>query len=68
MIVRNKLKSRRYFRSHPRVGYLPVQTVDEGVPIETRSITPSNAASQSLHSHVQLFAQRYLIRSGQISI
>lgn len=28
--LRNKFKSARYFKKHPRVGYLPVQTVLEG--------------------------------------
>ena len=29
-IIRNKFKSKRHFRKHPKMGYLPVQTVLEG--------------------------------------
>jgi hypothetical protein len=60
-VMKNKLKSKRYFRSHPRIGYLPVQTVDEGAPIESRSTTPANPSTQHLHGHVEVFAERLVI-------
>lgn len=33
-VLKNKFRSKRYFRKHPRLGYLPVQTVLEGESIE----------------------------------
>lgn len=33
-VCKNKLRSKRYFKKHPRLGYLPVQTVKEGDQIE----------------------------------
>ncbi len=33
-VLKNKFRSKRYFRKHPRLGYLPVQTVLEGDSIE----------------------------------
>lgn len=29
-VLKNKFKSKRYFKKHPRLGFLPVQTVLEG--------------------------------------
>ena len=34
-VVRNKFKSKRYHQKHPRVGYLPVQSVLEGDDLES---------------------------------
>jgi len=45
-VVQNKFRRRRYFRSHPRLGYLPVQSVAEGTPIEARNTPPFNPATQ----------------------
>ena len=33
-VFKNKFRSKRYFKKHPRLGYLPVQTVLEGDTIE----------------------------------
>jgi hypothetical protein len=33
-VVKNKFKTKRHFRKHPRLGYLPVQTVLEGDALE----------------------------------
>ena len=34
-VFKNKFRSKKYFKKHPRRGYLPVQTVLEGDPIES---------------------------------
>ncbi|VDM97496.1 unnamed protein product [Thelazia callipaeda] len=54
MIVRNKLRS----KSKTRIGYLPVQTVDEGPPLETNNVTPLNPATEPIHYRIQLCARR----------
>lgn len=33
-VFKNKFRSKRYFKKHPRLGYLPVQTVLEGDQLE----------------------------------
>ena len=33
-VFKNKFRSKRYFKKHPRLGYLPVQTVLEGDTLE----------------------------------
>ena len=38
-IIRNKFKSKRYFKKHPKRGYLPVQTVLEGDALESPNNT-----------------------------
>lgn len=54
LIVKNKLRS----RSKTRIGYLPVQTVDEGPPLETSSVTPVNPTTEPVHGRIQLCARR----------
>lgn len=41
--LRNKFKSKRYFKKHPRLGYLPVQTALEGAatPSDLQSVVSS---------------------------
>ncbi|KAJ7403655.1 Dystrophin-related protein 2 [Pitangus sulphuratus] len=34
-VLKNKFRSKKYFAKHPRLGYLPVQTVLEGDNLET---------------------------------
>lgn len=34
-VLKNKFRTKRYFAKHPRMGYLPVQTVLEGDNMET---------------------------------
>lgn len=34
-VLKNKFRSKKYFAKHPRLGYLPVQTVLEGDNMET---------------------------------
>ena len=60
-IIRNKFKSKRHFKRHPRVGYLPVQTVLEGDDLESPAPSPSHTlhhTSQDMHSRLELYANR----------
>lgn len=56
--LRNKFKSKRYFKKHPRVGYLPVQTVLEGDTLESPAPSPQHSMlpHQEMHSRLELFA------------
>ncbi|CAK1594213.1 unnamed protein product [Parnassius mnemosyne] len=62
--LRNKFKSARYFKKHPRVGYLPVQTVLEGDALESPAPSPQHAcgagagAGDDMHSRLELYASR----------
>ncbi|VVC26815.1 Hypothetical protein CINCED_3A012694 [Cinara cedri] len=60
--LRNKFKSKRYFKKHPRVGYLPVQSVLEGDALESPSPSPqhSNTASTipDVHNRLEMYASR----------
>ncbi|XP_034253175.1 dystrophin isoform X3 [Thrips palmi] len=47
--LRNKFKSKRYFKKHPRVGYLPVQTVLEGDNLESPAPSPQHSGIMSGH-------------------
>uniref|UniRef100_A0A915CJC2 ZZ-type domain-containing protein n=1 Tax=Parascaris univalens TaxID=6257 RepID=A0A915CJC2_PARUN len=60
LIVKNKLRS----SSRTRMGYLPVQTVDEGIPIETTCVTPINPLTEPLHNRMHLCAQRLFRARG----
>lgn len=52
-MVRNKIRNGRQ-----RVGYLPVEQVEEGFPLEQSETTPQNAASEIMHQRMFMFAQR----------
>ncbi|CAG5056977.1 unnamed protein product [Parnassius apollo] len=60
--LRNKFKSARYFKKHPRVGYLPVQTVLEGDALESPAPSPQHAcgagagAGDDMHSRLVMSA------------
>ncbi|VVC94739.1 unnamed protein product, partial [Leptidea sinapis] len=59
--LRNKFKSARYFKKHPRVGYLPVQTVLEGDALESPAPSPQHGATTTaddMHSRLELYASR----------
>ncbi|XP_024887336.1 dystrophin-like isoform X9 [Temnothorax curvispinosus] len=57
--LRNKFKSKRYFKKHPRVGYLPVQTVLEGDALESPAPSPQHSSlSQDMHSRLEMYASR----------
>lgn len=61
-IIRNKFKSKRYFKKHPRVGYLPVQTVLEGDDLESPAASPSHTLLQNtqrnFHEGLEIYANR----------
>uniref|UniRef100_A0A158Q6S4 Dystrophin n=1 Tax=Elaeophora elaphi TaxID=1147741 RepID=A0A158Q6S4_9BILA len=61
LIVRNKLRS----KSKTRIGYLPVQTVDEGPPLETSNVTPVNPFTEPVHNRIQLCARRLWRARGE---
>ncbi|XP_059053105.1 dystrophin-like [Achroia grisella] len=67
--LRNKFKSARYFKKHPRVGYLPVQTVLEGDALESPAPSPQHGGAgaggaggaggvDDMHSRLELYATR----------
>ncbi|KAF9822548.1 hypothetical protein SFRURICE_010663 [Spodoptera frugiperda] len=63
--LRNKFKSARYFKKHPRVGYLPVQTVLEGDALESPAPSPQHGSASGsalggddMHSRLELYATR----------
>ncbi|XP_047429770.1 dystrophin isoform X4 [Mugil cephalus] len=69
-VLKNKFRSKKYFAKHPRLGYLPVQTVLEGDNLETPvtliSMCPEQyELSQSpqlshddTHSRIEQYASR----------
>ncbi|XP_048345233.1 utrophin isoform X2 [Sphaerodactylus townsendi] len=70
-VLKNKFRSKKYFAKHPRLGYLPVQTVLEGdnleTPITLISMWPEqyDSPSQSpqlyhddTHSRIEQYASR----------
>ncbi|XP_025099305.1 dystrophin-like isoform X11 [Pomacea canaliculata] len=59
-VFKNKFKSKRHFKKHPRLGYLPVQTVLEGDSLESPAPSPQHSIlmSQDMHSRLELYASR----------
>ncbi|XP_038130238.1 dystrophin isoform X2 [Cyprinodon tularosa] len=56
-VLKNKFRSKKYFAKHPRLGYLPVQTVLEGDNLETLSQTPQ-LSHDDTHSRIEQYASR----------
>lgn len=59
--LRNKFKSRKYFKKHPRVGYLPVQSVLEGDALESPAPSPQHTThtlQSDMHSRLEMYASR----------
>ncbi|XP_017873165.1 PREDICTED: dystrophin isoform X6 [Drosophila arizonae] len=59
--LKNKFKSRKYFKKHPRVGYLPVQSVLEGDALESPAPSPQHTSHQlqnDMHSRLEMYASR----------
>ncbi|CDW56643.1 EF-hand 3 and Spectrin and ZZ and WW and EF-hand 2 domain containing protein [Trichuris trichiura] len=56
LLIRNQFKSKQYWRKHPQLGYLPVQSVMEGLSLESREVAPVNPETRSLHSQIELYA------------
>ncbi|XP_067339079.1 utrophin isoform X3 [Channa argus] len=69
-VLKNKFRSKKYFAKHPRLGYLPVQTVLEGDNMETPvtlismcpeqyELSPSPQLSHDdTHSRIEQYASR----------
>lgn len=53
LIVKNKVR-----RARSKIGYLPVETVDEGVSLEQGQTAPQNANSETMHHRMQQFSNR----------
>ncbi|XP_034660514.1 dystrophin isoform X19 [Drosophila subobscura] len=59
--LKNKFKSRKYFKKHPRVGYLPVQSVLEGDALESPAPSPQHTTHQlqsDMHTRLEMYASR----------
>uniref|UniRef100_A0A5F8H924 Utrophin n=1 Tax=Monodelphis domestica TaxID=13616 RepID=A0A5F8H924_MONDO len=56
-VLKNKFRSKKYFAKHPRLGYLPVQTVLEGDNLETPSQSPQ-LFHDDTHSRIEQYASR----------
>ncbi|XP_054474756.1 utrophin isoform X1 [Anoplopoma fimbria] len=56
-VLKNKFRSKKYFAKHPRLGYLPVQTVLEGDNMETLSQSPQ-LSHDDTHSRIEQYASR----------
>ncbi|KAM5283327.1 utrophin isoform 6-T7 [Hipposideros larvatus] len=68
-VLKNKFRSKKYFAKHPRLGYLPVQTVLEGDNLETLAqmertngsfLTDSSSTTGSVedeHALIQQYCQ-----------
>uniref|UniRef100_A0A670ITN6 Utrophin n=1 Tax=Podarcis muralis TaxID=64176 RepID=A0A670ITN6_PODMU len=56
-VLKNKFRSKKYFAKHPRLGYLPVQTVLEGDNLETPSQSPQ-LFHDDTHSRIEQYANR----------
>ncbi|XP_068088193.1 utrophin isoform X3 [Hyperolius riggenbachi] len=56
-VLKNKFRSKKYFDKHPRLGYLPVQTVLEGDNMETPLQSPE-LFDDDTHSRIEQYASR----------
>uniref|UniRef100_A0A671LEG0 Dystrophin-like n=1 Tax=Sinocyclocheilus anshuiensis TaxID=1608454 RepID=A0A671LEG0_9TELE len=56
-VLKNKFRTKRYFAKHPRMGYLPVQTILEGDNMETPSSSPQ-LSHDDTHSRIEHYASR----------
>uniref|UniRef100_A0A8C1R2D1 Dystrophin n=1 Tax=Cyprinus carpio TaxID=7962 RepID=A0A8C1R2D1_CYPCA len=65
-VLKNKFRTKRYFAKHPRMGYLPVQTILEGDNMETPASSPQ-LSHDDTHSRIEHYASRLAemeIRNG----
>lgn len=51
--MKNKVR-----RARSKIGYLPVETVDEGVSLEQGQTAPQNPNSETIHHRIQQFSSR----------
>uniref|UniRef100_A0A8C7GZI8 Utrophin-like n=1 Tax=Oncorhynchus kisutch TaxID=8019 RepID=A0A8C7GZI8_ONCKI len=57
-VLKNKFRSKKYFAKHPRLGYLPVQTVLDGDSMEMLSQSPQ-LSHDDTHSRIEQYTSRY---------
>lgn len=69
-VLKNKFRSKKYFAKHPRLGYLPVQTVLDGenleIPVTVISMWPEQydptqspqLSQDDTHSRIEFYANR----------
>ncbi|XP_065691443.2 utrophin isoform X1 [Patagioenas fasciata] len=73
-VLKNKFRSKKYFAKHPRLGYLPVQTVLEGdnleTPITLISMWPEqydpSQSPQLFHDDTHSRIEQYATRLAQM--
>ncbi|XP_077206954.1 utrophin isoform X2 [Paroedura picta] len=73
-VLKNKFRSKKYFAKHPRLGYLPVQTVLEGdnleTPITLISMWPEqydpSQSPQLFHDDTHTRIEQYASRLAQM--
>ncbi|XP_068794941.1 utrophin isoform X5 [Struthio camelus] len=73
-VLKNKFRSKKYFAKHPRLGYLPVQTVLEGdnleTPITLISMWPEqydpSQSPQLFHDDTHSKIEQYATRLAQM--
>ncbi|XP_037000807.2 utrophin isoform X1 [Artibeus jamaicensis] len=73
-VLKNKFRSKKYFAKHPRLGYLPVQTVLEGdnleTPITLISMWPEHydpsQSPQLFHDDTHSRIEQYATRLAQV--
>uniref|UniRef100_A0A914HK11 Dystrophin n=1 Tax=Globodera rostochiensis TaxID=31243 RepID=A0A914HK11_GLORO len=53
VIIKNKVR-----QGKSRIGYLPVEQINEGPPLECNDQTPQNADTEAMHQRMQLIASR----------
>uniref|UniRef100_A0A8C2XKX2 Dystrophin n=1 Tax=Cyclopterus lumpus TaxID=8103 RepID=A0A8C2XKX2_CYCLU len=56
-VLKNKFRTKRYFAKHPRMGYLPVQTILEGDNMETPGLSPQ-LSHDDTHTRIEHYANR----------
>uniref|UniRef100_A0AAZ3SDC6 Utrophin n=1 Tax=Oncorhynchus tshawytscha TaxID=74940 RepID=A0AAZ3SDC6_ONCTS len=57
-VLKNKFRSKKYFAKHPRLGYLPVQTVLDGDSMEMLSQSPQ-LSHDDTHSRIEQYASSF---------
>ncbi|XP_055889039.1 dystrophin-like isoform X6 [Biomphalaria glabrata] len=57
-VFKNKFKSKRHFKKHPRRGYLPVDSHLEGDTLESPNPSPQHSISQDMHSRLEMMSSR----------
>lgn len=62
-MVKNKVRGNRQ-----KLGYLAVEQVEEGQPLEQIEETPQNPSTEVIHQRMHLFAQRLNKRLNEASL